>query len=135
MLICVVEVINILCIQFSQREKQRKLQELTVADRIVLNTTMALVSNQTGRKLVFRLRLRPHIDNNFSFVCFSTVSCCFTWELCIFSCFVSYTTRLITRTMDAILQLTTFLLKIPLLLLPELRTASSRRPFANTLSN
>lgn len=36
--------------QFSQREKQRKLQELTVADRIVLNTTMAIVSNQTGRK-------------------------------------------------------------------------------------
>ena len=40
----------IIMVQFSQREKQRKLQELTVADRIVLNTTMALVSNQTGRK-------------------------------------------------------------------------------------
>jgi len=38
--------------QFSQREKQRKLQELTVADRIVLNTTMALVSNQTGRNFL-----------------------------------------------------------------------------------
>jgi hypothetical protein len=36
--------------QFSQREAQRKLQELSVADRIVLNTTMAIVSNQTGRK-------------------------------------------------------------------------------------
>mmetsp|Transcript_16375 Transcript_16375/g.27684 ORF Transcript_16375/g.27684 Transcript_16375/m.27684 type:complete len:178 (-) Transcript_16375:159-692(-) len=38
--------------QFSQREKQRKLQELTVADRIVLNTAMALVSNQTGRNFL-----------------------------------------------------------------------------------
>lgn len=37
-------------LQFSQREAQRKLQELSVADRIVLNTAMALVSNQTGRK-------------------------------------------------------------------------------------
>jgi hypothetical protein len=38
--------------QFSQREKQRKIQELTVTDRIILNTTMAVVSNQTGRKYV-----------------------------------------------------------------------------------
>ena len=35
--------------QFSQIEKQRRLQELSVADRIVLNTTMAFVSTQTGR--------------------------------------------------------------------------------------
>ena len=37
-------------LQFSYHEKQRKLQELSVADRIVLNTTMAIVSNHTGRK-------------------------------------------------------------------------------------
>lgn len=42
--------VHLFCSQFSQREKQRKLQELTVADRIVLNTTMALVSNPTSRK-------------------------------------------------------------------------------------
>ena len=35
--------------EFSQHEKARKLQELSVADRIVLNTTMAIVSNTTGR--------------------------------------------------------------------------------------
>jgi hypothetical protein len=35
--------------EFSQHEKQRKLQELSVADRIVLNTTMAIVSHQIGR--------------------------------------------------------------------------------------
>lgn len=35
--------------QFSQHEKQRKLQELSVADRIVLNTTMAIVSSHAGR--------------------------------------------------------------------------------------
>ncbi|KAJ1437644.1 CASP C terminal-domain-containing protein [Ochromonadaceae sp. CCMP2298] len=38
--------------QFSQREKQRKIQELTVTDRIILNTTMAVVSNQTGRNFL-----------------------------------------------------------------------------------
>ena len=42
-----------LCIyffQFSLREKQRKLNELPVADRIILNTAMALISSQVGRK-------------------------------------------------------------------------------------
>lgn len=37
-------------IQFSLREKQRKLNELPVADRIILNTAMALISSQVGRK-------------------------------------------------------------------------------------
>ena len=37
-------------IQFSLREKQRKLNELPVADRIILNTAMALISSQLGRK-------------------------------------------------------------------------------------
>ncbi|RYG61351.1 hypothetical protein EON64_18630, partial [archaeon] len=36
--------------EFASFEKQRKLRELSVADRIVLNTTMAIVSNHTGRK-------------------------------------------------------------------------------------
>jgi len=40
-----------LCVwQFSLREKQRKLNELPVADRIILNTAMALISSQVGRK-------------------------------------------------------------------------------------
>jgi homeobox protein cut-like len=38
--------------EFSQHEKQRKLKELNVADRIVLNTVLAFISNQTGRTLV-----------------------------------------------------------------------------------
>ena len=37
-------------LQFSLREKQRKLNELPVADRIILNTAMALISSQVGRK-------------------------------------------------------------------------------------
>ena len=36
--------------QFAQFENQRKLAELSVADRVVLNTTMACVSSHTGRK-------------------------------------------------------------------------------------
>lgn len=36
--------------EFSLIEKQRKLRELSVADRIVLNTTMAIISNHTGRR-------------------------------------------------------------------------------------
>jgi hypothetical protein len=36
--------------QFSQLEKQRRVQELSVADRIVLNTTVAFVSTHTGRR-------------------------------------------------------------------------------------
>lgn len=38
--------------EFSKAEKQRRLQELSVADRIVLNTTIAFVSSQTGRRFV-----------------------------------------------------------------------------------
>ena len=38
------------CLKFSQLEKQRKLKELTVAERIVLNTTIAMVSSPTGRR-------------------------------------------------------------------------------------
>ena len=38
--------------EFSQIEKQRRLQELSVADRIVLNTTMAFVSSHTGRSFL-----------------------------------------------------------------------------------
>eukprot|EP01038_Epipyxis_sp_PR26KG_P006821 gene6821-9339_t len=36
-------------VEFSQHERQRKIQELSVADRIVLNTTLAIVSNHLGR--------------------------------------------------------------------------------------
>lgn len=35
--------------EFSSLERQRKLRELSVADRIVLNTAVAIVSNATGR--------------------------------------------------------------------------------------
>jgi len=38
--------------EFSQIEKQRRLQELSVADRIVLNTTLAFVSSHTGRSFL-----------------------------------------------------------------------------------
>jgi hypothetical protein len=36
--------------QFSKLEQQRKWKELSVGDRIVLNTTIACVSNSTGRR-------------------------------------------------------------------------------------
>jgi len=38
--------------EFSEHEKRRKLTELSVADRIILNTTMAVVSHQAGRSLL-----------------------------------------------------------------------------------
>lgn len=38
--------------EFSRVEKQRKLHDLSVADRIVLNTTIAFVSSQAGRRFV-----------------------------------------------------------------------------------
>ena len=38
--------------EFSHGEKHRKLAELSVADRIVLNTTMAIVSNHAGRSFM-----------------------------------------------------------------------------------
>jgi hypothetical protein len=41
--------------QFSLHERQRKLQELSVADRIILNTVMAIVSSSWGRRLVDRI--------------------------------------------------------------------------------
>jgi hypothetical protein len=37
-------------VEFSSFEKQRKLSELNVADRIVLNTALAIISNNFGRK-------------------------------------------------------------------------------------
>jgi hypothetical protein len=38
--------------EFSQIEKQRRLQELSVADRIVLNTSLAFVSSKSGRTFI-----------------------------------------------------------------------------------
>lgn len=38
--------------EFAMHEKQRKLRELSVADRIVLNTTLAIVSNNFGRNFL-----------------------------------------------------------------------------------
>ena len=38
--------------QFSEYEKNRKLAELSVAERIVLNTMLAIVSNKTGRSFM-----------------------------------------------------------------------------------
>ena len=38
--------------EFSKIEKQRRLQELSVPDRIVLNTTIAFVSSPAGRRFV-----------------------------------------------------------------------------------
>jgi len=38
--------------EFSEFEKQRKLRELTVADRIVLNTLQTVINNHTGRNFL-----------------------------------------------------------------------------------
>lgn len=48
--VCLSVCLCICFLQFSLREKQRKLNELPVADRIILNTAMALISSQVGRK-------------------------------------------------------------------------------------
>ena len=42
-------------LQFSHIEKQRRLQGLSVADRIVLNTTLAFISSKSGRRYSFYL--------------------------------------------------------------------------------
>ena len=47
--------------QFNKIEKNRKLGELSVADRIVLNTSVALVSNATGRKFLMGYVIGMHI--------------------------------------------------------------------------
>ena len=47
---CLFVCLSVCVLQFSLREKQRKLNELPVADRIILNTAMALISSQVGRK-------------------------------------------------------------------------------------
>lgn len=47
--------------QFSQFENQRKLAELSVADRVVLNTTMACVSSHNGRKFVLAYVITMHL--------------------------------------------------------------------------
>ena len=47
--------------QFSHTESQRKINELTVADRIVLNTTVSLVTNPIGRKFLVGYVVGMHI--------------------------------------------------------------------------
>eukprot|EP00607_Mallomonas_marina_P007130 CAMPEP_0182438910 /NCGR_PEP_ID=MMETSP1167-20130531/86099_1 /TAXON_ID=2988 /ORGANISM="Mallomonas Sp, Strain CCMP3275" /LENGTH=775 /DNA_ID=CAMNT_0024632461 /DNA_START=161 /DNA_END=2488 /DNA_ORIENTATION=+ len=47
--------------QFTQTERQRKLSELSVLDRIVLNTTSACVSTHTGRSIVLIYLLCMHL--------------------------------------------------------------------------
>jgi hypothetical protein len=48
-------ILSLILMQFSLHERQRKLQELSVADRIILNTVMAIVSSSWGRRLVDRI--------------------------------------------------------------------------------
>lgn len=47
--------------EFSQHEKLRKLEELSVSDRIVLNTTMAFVSSHNGRSFLLIYLLAMHL--------------------------------------------------------------------------
>lgn len=68
-------------LQFSQHERQRKMRELPVADRIVLNTTMALVSSANGRRCVSEALATPssvsHVHSLFHMLYLGVFcSCC-----------------------------------------------------------
>lgn len=47
--------------EFSHQEKQRKLQELSVGDRLILSTTMTCVSSHTGRSVMLVYLASMHL--------------------------------------------------------------------------
>lgn len=50
MMMLMLMLMMLVLMQFSQMEKQRKLQELSVGDRLVLQTTLTCVSSHAGRR-------------------------------------------------------------------------------------